>query len=247
MSKKGLGLNEFMDDVTSKGSTDIIGVRDKESNKLSVAFSMLDAFHKRSRHWAPTLVEQEVIIRGKKKNVKKYINMPYVCPNINDGDKKCPYCKFINFLRDENIDLDEEVLKFGTGKDTQVYLAGDVIGEQGYDWKHDLRTKIEYLITAVDIDEVEKGKRVLAIALTTGRAIKNVIQSSIDDTDEETGNPFITPYPFNLTYNPDEIPAKKYSAQRSQKKLKKAVRKLIKEEPLTEVIQKMSTPARIYD
>ena len=240
-------LADFMNDVGSTDfGSDVLTVKDTDDGVLTVVLHTGGEFHKRKRHWLPTLVEKEdgETKRGKGKgNKSDFINMPYNCP----GKDKCAVCKLIDAIRNKEVDLDDVVLTFGAGKTKQEFLAGEVIGDRDYaaggGWQNDLSLKTEYLTTVVDVDNVDEGLQKLQMTKSQGRAVKKVIETAIDEQGED-GDPFTNPYPIRLEFDENETPAKKYSAAYSTKKIPAKALKLIEStDPLDEECQELCKPA----
>lgn len=225
---KPLSMEDFFNDVDPKKKSDIIDW--KQKGRLQVFLHPNSGIRKRHTHWFPTLVEEEQS-EGKKgkKGKKKYIikNVLVVCPNTKSNSDACPICNLRKLLRDrDDIDNDEVILEFDKGDETEVYLKGDILGEDGYDWRKNLMYRKEYLFGVIDVDDPTSIKTLIA-PQSLGKEIKRVIQSEMEDEGEEAGDPFKNPYPFKLSYDPDEQPARMYSASKGKAKLTEEIQELL--------------------
>jgi|GEM_PF-6805447 len=187
----------------------------KNDGKVILYLHPTAEIHNRRRHWLPVAIEQEKVERRRKIKVKKLVNLPFNCP----GEDVCPVCKFRADVKENSaIELDDVVLEFKAGRDTQEWTKGDVIGTEGYDYKRDLYARADFVTVAVvaenasgaEPDEVKA--EIFDGAKSLGNRINKEIDSEIEEHDEEVGNPWINPYPFKLTFDGSKPPSDMYSA-----------------------------------
>jgi hypothetical protein len=160
--------------------------------------------YKRNAYWFPYYGTVE---KNGSKTTEVHDRM-IVCPGLD----KNPIAQLRKALRDDkSIDLDEVILKVGKGSDAVEYLKGDIIGEDGYDWKKNLAYKTEYLFGVINKDE-PKAVHPFVAPKSLGKRITKVIEDQIEDEGDVEGNPFLTPYAFKLGFN-KSLPANEmYSA-----------------------------------
>lgn len=230
-----LSMKEFMTDVDGKKKSDIMDWKSK--GKIQIFLHPESGIRRRNSHWISAYVEREVEeTKGKGKDkkkvkVKKMVVVPYMinCPNTKEHPNNCFVCNLRKYLRDnEDIDNDEIILEVGEGDDMVQYSKGDIIGEEGFDWKKNMSYRKEYLFGVVDAEEAAKTE-VLIAPLSLGKEIKKVIQNEIEDEGEEEGDPFKNPYPIKITYDEDEVPAKMYAAIKGKAKLTDDIEELLEE------------------
>jgi hypothetical protein len=153
------------------------------------------------------------------------------------GDKD-PLAKFLKWLSNaDEIDADEVVLRLETaGGDVEEYTKGDLLGLKGYDWrKRLLRNKTEYLFCVANVTEKgskAKGPEILTLPYSAGKKLNKVWDNEIEENGEDEGDPWVTPYSFRVTYDPDERGTDMYDAGRASKKMNPDVQAIFDEPPI---------------
>lgn len=240
MSK--LTMDEFMKDTDGKNRSDILDW--KEEGKITVWLHPKSGIHKRNSHWLLKVqeVEEEVGKGKKKKKVKKNKAVPWmvICPNTSKHKDRCGICILRSYLRDnDDIELEDVILEFEDDDGVTQFTKGEIIGEDGFDWKKNLAYRTEYLFGVID-DEKQEKVEVLISPKSLGKKIKKVIANEMEDEGDEDGNPFINPYAFKLTYDSDANPNDMYDANRSKAKLTEEVEELLNGEGVD--LEKLTTP-----
>ncbi len=182
--------------------------------------------HDRLRIWFPKEVEikrdEEDKGGTRKKSAgksakSKVINLPF---NVSSNPKECPFQTLRQILKDrEEIDGDDVILSVGSGRQRVEMCKGEILGWEGYDFRKSLRPQSDFVCAAIMIAD-KNGKRpdelkceVLSGAKSLGTEIRKEIESEIDESGEEAGNPFFTPYPFIIEYDENERGSDMYSAR----------------------------------
>lgn len=200
-----ISLTEFMGDTKpggNGGSAEHFNL--KATGKGIVFLHPGSKIFKRNVYWFPYYGEVED--NGSK--TMKTVDQMIVCPGL----EKNPIAQLRKKLReDKSIDLDEIILKVGKGDQLMTYTKGDIIGEEGYDWKKSLAYKIEYLFGVVDKEKPEVVHPFVA-PKSLGKKITKVIEDQIEEEGETDGNPFLNPYAFKLTYDKNASPQDMYNA-----------------------------------
>lgn len=217
MSSK-LSLTDFMKDSKSKNSS--AKHLDLKAKGKAIVFLHPDSgIYKRNTYWFPYYGEA---IEDNKKVIKTY-DLMIVCP----GQDVNPISKLRKSLREnKDIDHDEVILKVGKGEHLVEYTKGDILGEEGYDWKKSLAYRTEYLFGVIDKDEPTEVHPFVA-PKSLGNKITKVIEDQIEEEGEEDGNPFINPYAFKLSYNKSEQPANMYQAVWNKSKVTPEIEELL--------------------
>jgi RNA polymerase subunit RPABC4/transcription elongation factor Spt4 len=204
MAKKSMDIGEFMKDTKPRVS-DIESLDLKESGKAIVWLHPSSGIFKRDTHYFPVYA---TVIEDNKRIKKVYMAMI-----IHEDVKSCLICQLRKALRDnEDIDMDEIILRVGEDSDEVEYSKGEIIGAEGYGWKKNLSYKTEYLFGVVNNAKPEKVLKLTA-PKSLGKKITKVIEDQIEEEGEEEGNPFKKPYAFKLSYDKDaDQPSNMYDA-----------------------------------
>ena len=154
---------------------------------------------------------------GKETGKKKIVSIPYVVP---DDPKACPFSALRELLRArDDIDPDEVILSVGKGRGKAEYCKGEILGLKGYDFRKNLKPQADFVVAAVLVEDSKKNRpkelklEVLAGAKSLATEIRKEIESEIDESGEEKGNPFFEPYPFIIEYDDRESGSDMYSAR----------------------------------
>jgi GNAT superfamily N-acetyltransferase len=220
-------LREFMKDSKKEGKmSDIMDL--KSVGKLVVWLHPKSGIESRKVHYLPMVKDVEVK-KGKKTITEKQVTSQFV---ICSGFDDCPIDQFKSALRkDDNYGDDDVIFEVGEGKNKVEYTKGDILGVEGYDWRHNIRTITEYLFGAIDKDSIAKGSQVLIAPKSLGKAITKTIEDKMEEAEEEgdaeQGNPFTNPYAFKLTYDENEQPTLMYQATDFKAKITKEVKTLL--------------------
>lgn len=198
-----LSLTSFLGDTKpNKGSNKHLDL--KAMGKAIVFLHPSSKIFRRNSYWFPYYGQVEV--NGSKTMATNDVMI--VCPGLD----KNPIAQLRKALRDDkSIDLDEIILKVGKGDQLVTYTKGDIIGEEGYDWKKSLAYKTEYLFGVINKDEPDAVHPFVA-PKSLGKKITKVIEDQIEEEGEVAGNPFVTPYAFKLTFNKSAAPSDMYNA-----------------------------------
>lgn len=229
MARK-MSMDDFLGDFTGGG--DILDW--KEDGKTTIVLHPSSEIASRYRHPFPMIrTKEEEDKKGKVKKVKKlsWIFFNCVCEGEESKNAKCPICRLRAYLRDnDDIDDDDVVLELEVGRDSIQFCKGDILGEDGYDWKKNLNARKEYVFGCVNANNPEKAV-VLVGPRTLGKRIKNVIASQIEEVGDEEGNPFTNPYCIKIKYDKAEKGSEMYSADFSQKKITKEIQQVLDADP----------------
>lgn len=229
MSK--MSINEFMKDAKSSSSSSAKHLDLKAKGKAIVFLHPDSGIYKRNTYWFPYYGEVEE--NGTK--TKKTYDIMIVCPGMDIN----PIAQLRKALREnEDIDFDEVILRVGQGDQMVEYTKGDIIGEDGYDWKKNLAYKTEYLFGVIDKDNPKEIHPFVA-PKSLGKKITKVIEDQIEEEGEEDGNPFINPYAFKLTFDKNLPPSEMYNATWNKATVTPEIQELLDAEgpdlqPLTE-------------
>ncbi len=189
--------------------------------KAKVVFHPDTEIKPRRRIWFPKVVDDKDDDKkgkkGKKGNGKtKVVSVPF---NVPFDLEKCPFTLLSKILReDDTIDGEENILCIGTGRNKVELCKGEILGWDGYDYKKSLKVGNDFVAVAVMIENVKKKRPsnlkavIFSGAKSLGSDIMKEIESEMDESGEELGCPFITPYPFILQYDEDERGSDMYSA-----------------------------------
>lgn len=201
--KKKLDLKGFLKDTKGGGDKpDKLNL--KKEGKAIVFLHPDSGIYKRNVYWFPVYAE---VIENNEKVMSVYQSQIIV-----DDLKTNPIAIFRKALKDDDeFDMDDIILSVGKGKSKQEFSKGDILGEQGYDWKKGISYRTEYLFGIVDKDNANQVQ-VLEAPKSLGKKITKVIEDQIEEEGDEDGNPFINPYAFKLTYDEDALPQDKYNA-----------------------------------
>lgn len=155
------------------------------------------------------------------------------CRRFYTGDNDIS-SKFLEWLRDaDHIDVDDVVLRLSAGKKVREFLKGDLLGYDDYDWKNKmLNPKSEFMLCAVDLDEVDKGWQVIPLTWGTGNKWWRCVESQIEEYGDEEGDPFVNPYVFKITFDAKAAAANMYMVERTTHKLPPEVIELFKKDPI---------------
>jgi len=139
-------------------------------------------------------------------------------------EEKDPTAQLLSWLRDnDEIDLDEVVLRVKSGTEVEEYNKGELLGLEEYGWKKQLlRPKTEYLFSVVNNGE-PKETEVLTLPFSAGKKFVRLVDSQIDEYGDDEGNPWENPYPFKVTFDPDASGTDMYNVERHLAKLGKEV------------------------
>jgi len=214
-----LSLTDFLGDTKpSGGSAEHLNL--KAMGKAIVFLHPGSKIYKRNVYWFPFYGEVE---KNGSKSMEVY-DLNIVCPGLDIN----PIAKLRKALRDDkSIDLDEVILKVGKGKDAVSYKKGDIIGEQGYDWRKNLAYKTEYLFGVIDVANPDSVHPFVA-PKSLGKKITKVIEEQIEDEGDVKGNPFVTPYAFRLTYDSKAQAADMYNCSWNKAEATDEIKELIK-------------------
>lgn len=203
MAKK-MTVGEFMNDTKPKGgNADIFNI--KEKGKAIIYLHPKSGIYKRDVHWVPVF--------GKVDEDGKPVDKVFMTMVIHEDVKHCLVCQLRKALRDDDdIDMDEVVLRVGEGSDSETeYNKGEIIGADGYGWQKNLSYKTEYLFGIVEKDD-DKAYTLIATK-SLGKKITKVIEDQIEEEGEKDGNPFENPYAFKITYDKDAQASDMYDAK----------------------------------
>jgi len=233
----GMGSSDFIQSVKNdQKQGEVLDWKDEGS---VVIFIHPSGFRSRYSIWLPVIAEEG-------KNAGKVVNRRFNSPRIEGN---CPVAEFRQFLRD-NEDIDDDDIVFTiSGKGGKVELSkGDVLGLKGYDWKNSLKETKEYVMLAVDTDNIEAGLQVLVTGPAPSGAISKVIKNQIKDEGEEEGDPLKNPYAIKLEYDENEVPMKMYSAFYHKHKYTDEIKELLESVPaeLDNFLQP-SDPAELWE
>ena len=154
---------------------------------------------------------------SKRKPKVKVVTVPY---NVSNDPKEDPFAKLRKMLKeDKSIDAEDIVISVGSGRNKVDLCKGEILGWEGYNFRKRLVPQSDFVCVAVMVED-SKGNRppdlkaeILSGAKSLGNDIRKEIESEIDESGEEEGNPFITPYPFILTFDENEQGTDMYSAR----------------------------------
>lgn len=239
-----LTMKEFMKDTKTRVQSDILDW--KKMGEIVVYLHPASGIAKRRCHWFPTVGEKEVEVgKGKnKKKVKKEVvyNIPVVCPVTKENKDADPICNLRKMLREnDDIDSDTVILRLETEDDIYEYTKGDIIGEEGYDWKKNLSYKKEYLFGVINVDNPEKVE-IAIVPHSLGKDTVKEIEDKQKDYGEEEGDPFQNPYPFRWTYDDQEFGADMYRAKATKSRMNDKIQKLLEDEDQAVDLEQFSTP-----
>lgn len=182
--------------------------------------------HDRLRIWFPKEIELKQDDDGKSgrrskssgKGAKtKVVNLPF---NVPSNPKECPFQTLRQILKDRgDVDGDDVILSVGSGRNRVEMCKGEILGWDGYDFRKSLKPQSDFVCAAIMISD-KNGKRpddlkceVLSGAKSLGTEIRKEIESEIDESGEEAGNPFFNSYPFIIEYDENERGSDMYSAR----------------------------------
>lgn len=220
MSKMDIG--SFLSDTKGKSGGKIDKFDLKSKGKAIIFLHPNSGIYKRDAHWFP--VYAEVLEDGKK--VKKVFNTCIVHENAKD----CLICQLRKSLREnEDIDMEEVILRLGKGKDQVELNKGEIIGAEGYGWKKNLAYKTEYLFGIIDSANPDKVYSFTA-SKSLGKKITKVIEDQIEEEGEEDGNPFKNPYAIKITYDKSAQSSEMYDASWNKFSLTEEIKELLETE-----------------
>jgi len=236
MARNELTLDEFFDDVESRGRGDIVDWR--EEGKTTGAFHPeLRIFYKRKKHFVPVVGDDGKI-------AVKVFN----CPNVEKDDDLCPICRARQALRDDDtIDNDEIVFIAGDGRYKDERCKGEVINVKGYDWQKNLGWKTEYLVAWVEPGQENDTAGICPMPLDCAKKLKKEIKGRIEELGDK-GNPFDYPCCFRLEYDKKAAPSQKYSASVSSVEVDEEMLAIMENDPPNiEGLVAPSDPYEVYE
>jgi len=132
----------------------------------------------------------------------------------NDDDEKSIYwvrrhydgadgiaAQFLTWLEEqEELDADDVILKIRHGKDRQTFKKGELLGMKGFGFKGKILTPRTESVMCV-IPHEDPGVRLLALPISAGKKVWNLIKSQMDDLGADDGNPQVSPYALKVTYD----------------------------------------------
>lgn len=223
MAKKGMDIGEFMKDTKPKGG-DMESLDLKELGKAIVWLHPSSGIFKRDAHYFPVYA---MVMEDNKKVKKVYMAMV-----IHEDAKSCLICQLRKALRDnEDIDMDEIILRVGEGEEEVEYSKGEIIGAEGYGWKKNLSYKTEYLFGVINNAKPEKVLKLTA-PKSLGKKITKVIEDQIEEEGEEDGNPFKKPYAFKLVFDKEAQANEMYDATWNKAEITDEIQELLDGEGL---------------
>jgi DNA-directed RNA polymerase subunit RPC12/RpoP len=227
-------MKEFMKDTKPKGG-DMESLDLRERGKVTVWLHPESGIYKRDAHYFPVYAT----VMDNDKKVKKVYNAMV----IHEDVKSCLICQLRKALRDdEDIDMDEIILRVGEDDEEVEYNKGEIIGAEGYGWKKNLSYKTEYLFGVIDNDKPDKVLRLTA-PKSLGKKITKVIEDQIEEEGETDGNPFENPYAFKLSYDKDADQASNmYNAIWNKAKYTEEIQEILEGEGLDLSILTEVTP-----
>jgi hypothetical protein len=175
----------------------------------------------RRRIWFPKVVDVKDDEKDGKKSKKgsgktKVVSVPF---NVPFDTEKCPFALLSKILRErDDIDGEDNIICVGTGRNKVELCKGEILGWKGYDFKKSLKVNNDFVAAAVMLENAKKKRPsnlkavIFSAAKSLGTEITKEIESEMDESGEEAGCPFITPYPFIIKYDEDERGSDMYSA-----------------------------------
>lgn len=203
--------------------------------------------------WEPEDVLKEQNFR--KKDTKVREKMPTRCPQcrlIEHVWQRVNVTKDLDFtapiLRFEGADNPKEnviihaagiyngfsttaVAKFTDAQKEAVAKAGIFLSEA---WKENDKASLSYVFTIVSNDKPGDGVQITVEKSSLGDRVKGVINDRIESAGVEAGNPTITPYCIEFTYDEKKSMNEMYGARYIERiKITPEIERLIRSEPPT--------------
>lgn len=231
-----MGTNDFMNDNKFSGNI----VDWKKDGKITI-FIHPRGFEKRRVIWFPQITES----KKKGKSTSEFSKIPVVTPGIEKG---CPISELVQYLREnDDIESDEVIFSFPDNKKSVEMTKGDILNEEGFDWKLSLVPAKEYVFGCVDVDNVEAGVQTMIAGPGMSRAMTKCIKNQIDEDGEDKGDPLKNPWAMKLEFDDDESPNRKYSAYYSKAEITDEIKELLDgEEPDFNGLVKPLKPKEIW-
>lgn len=212
-------MKKLREATKTRGRTDRMDWRPKAKIVLHPATDITE----RQRIWFPKVIdvkEDDGDGKGKRKKASGKTKVVAVPFNVPKDPDLCPFAAFRQLLRErDDIDGEDIVICVGSGRQKSELCKGEILGWDGYDFRKRLTPNSDFVAVAVLIED-SKGKRpadlkaeIFSGAKSLGQDIEKEIESEMDESGEEEGCPFITPYPFIIKYDESERGSDMYSAR----------------------------------